>query len=111
MQAMAQACNVSLREPHRQVGGLVVVTAAEDLAAPVYPCQCLAVGQRDVQPENLRRSFEPAIDRLEQLMTTFDCRSGPHNAWRIAPLAGFQAVARRGLDEVDLVHRPSQPLP
>src|SRR3954452_25124882 len=103
--AMAQTRNVALREPHRQVGGLVVVAAAEDLAAPVYPCQCLAVGQRDVQPKNLRGSFEPAIDRLEQLMTTLAGRSRQSNTWHIAQLTGFQAGACRLVKQVDLVHR------
>ena len=50
MQALlvAQPRDVGFREPDRQVGRLIVVAAAEDLAAPINPRQSLAIGQRDV---------------------------------------------------------------
>jgi len=45
---MAQPRNVGLRELDREMRRLIVVAAAEDLAAPINPRQSLAVGQRDV---------------------------------------------------------------
>ena len=70
---MAQARNISFREPYRQVGGLVVVPAAEDLSVSVYPRQCLAIGQRDVQPKKPGLVFEPAVDRFEQGIAPLTC--------------------------------------
>ena len=57
--AVAQARNVGFRKPHRQVGRLIVVTAAEHLAMPVDPRQGLAVGQRYVEPQDAGFAFEP----------------------------------------------------
>ena len=45
---VAEPRNVGLGEPHREVRSLVVVAAAENLAAPINPRQSLAIGQRDV---------------------------------------------------------------
>ena len=65
MQALlvAQPRYVGLGEPHRQVGGLIVVASTEDLAAPINPRQSLAISQRDVQPDRADFGFESAIDQ------------------------------------------------
>ena len=44
-----------LREPHREMGDLVVVAAAEHLAVAVDPGERLAVAQRDVEPHRAGR--------------------------------------------------------
>ena len=41
---VAQAGQVSFGQADRQVGGLAVVAAAQDLAVPVDPSECFAVG-------------------------------------------------------------------
>ena len=68
MQALlvAQPRDVGFREPDRQVGRLIVVAAAEDLAAPINPRQSLAVGQRNVQPDGAEFAFETAIDHCQK---------------------------------------------
>ena len=60
---MAKPCNVGLGEPDRKVGRFGIVAPTEDLAVPINPCQCLAIGQRDVQPNGADFAFEPAIDQ------------------------------------------------
>ena len=64
--SMAEPRDVVFRQSSRDVRRLIVVAAAQHLAALVYPRQCLAVGQRDIEPHDAGIALEPAIDQLEQ---------------------------------------------
>src|SRR5205823_7129843 len=63
--AMAQARDILFGKSHREMRRLVVVAAAEHLAAPIQPGQCLAVGQRDVEPNDAGLALEAGIDQFE----------------------------------------------
>ena len=66
--AFDQAARDALRDiitSRRDVRRLIVVTPAQHFAALIYPRQCLAVGQRDIEPHDSGIALEPAIDQFE----------------------------------------------
>src|SRR5215831_12496114 len=64
--AVLQTRDVCFGEPDGEMSRLVVVAPPDDLAAPIQPSQCPAVGQRDVQPHYAVRALESVIEKLEQ---------------------------------------------
>src|SRR5215470_19814602 len=89
---------------------LVVVAPANHLAAPIQPSQCPAVGQRDVQPNHAVRALKVAIEKLEERITPLSRRGRERNTMRIEQLPVFETVARRRIEQVDLVHHLDQPV-
>ena len=63
--SMAEPRNVLFRQSRRDVRRLIVVTPAQHFAALIYPRQCLAVGQRDIEPHDSGIALEPAIDQFQ----------------------------------------------
>ena len=108
--AVLQARDVGFGEPDGEMNCLVVVAPPNDLAAPIQPGQCPAVGQRDVQPNHSVRALEPAIEKLEQRIAPLSRRRRQGNTMRIAQPQVFETVARRRFEQIDLVHHLDQPV-
>lgn len=112
MQALlvAQPRDVGLREPDRQVGRVIVVAPAENLAVPINPRQSLPVAQRDLQSDCADFAFQPAIDQRQKRLATLPCDGRQRNALRIAQRVVLEAHPGGGVNEIDLVHHLDQPI-
>ena len=112
MQALlvAQPRDVGFREPDRQVGRLIVVAAAEDLAAPINPRQSLAVGQRNVQPDGADFAFETAIDQRQKPLAAHSRNGRQGDALRITQHVVIEARPCDRIEQIDLIHHLDQPV-
>src|SRR5271165_2019424 len=72
--SMAEPRNVLFGQPGRYVRRIIVVAPAEHLAAFVYPRQCFAVGQRNIEPYDAAIALEPVIEQLKQRIASLTRR-------------------------------------
>jgi len=107
---VAQPRDVGLGKPDRQVGGLMVVAAPQDLAALIDPRQSLAIGQRDIQSNSSEFVFEPMIDQLQECLATLSRDGRQRDAVRIAQGMVREARPRHGIEEIGLVHHLDHPV-
>src|SRR6476660_1983964 len=87
----------------------IVIAPAEYLAAAVYPRQCLPVGERNIEPNDVGIVPEPAIDQVEQRVASITGRGRQSNALQITHLLLLQTVPCRRIEQVDLVEGLDQP--
>src|SRR5437660_1738956 len=68
MQALTvtEAAEIGLGETHREMRGLRIIAAAENLAMGIDPGQSASVAERHVKPHGAETGVEPAIDQLQQ---------------------------------------------
>ena len=68
MQALTvtEAAEIGLGETHREMSGLRIIAAAENLAMGIDPGQGASVAERHVKPHGAETGVEPAIDQLQQ---------------------------------------------